>query len=178
MLQIWLLRIFVIPKTTHEPRKGCTNKVLVASCRAVYTWLVGLDYRNVNQDVLLFTKFWYICTSLTKGNFSKPILLLFVILYIYNFTSYMSKKYMTDSFLLSNLLAYLAATQYPLSIFFFFFSILHTVAAAAGSYMEADVLCFALLYTPFSPIWHTLEDFQRIYQTQIFFIFRICWPCG
>ena len=61
---------------------------------------------------------------------------------------------MTDSFLLSNLLAYLAATQYPLSIFSFFsfFSILHTVAAAAGSYMEADVLCFALLYTPFSPI--------------------------
>ena len=72
-----------------------------------------------------------ISTSLTKGNFSKPILLLFVILCIYNFTSYMSKKYMTDSFLLSNLLAYLAATQYPLSIFslfFFFFSILHTVA--------------------------------------------------
>ena len=59
---------------------------------------------------------------------------------------------MTDSFLLSNLLAYLAATQYPLSIYFFFFFILHTVAAAAGSYMEADVLCFALLYTPFSPI--------------------------
>ena len=71
--------------------------------------------------MLLFTKFWYIGTSLTKGNFSKPILLLFVILCIYNFTSYMSKKYMTDSFLLSNLLAYLAATQYPLSIFFSFF---------------------------------------------------------
>ena len=61
---------------------------------------------------------------------------------------------MTDSFLLSNLLASLAATQYPLSIFFFSFFLyyIHTVAAAAGSYMEADVLCFALLYTPFSPI--------------------------
>jgi hypothetical protein len=66
----------------------------------------------------------------------------------------MSKKYMTDSFLLSNLLASLAATQYPLSIFSFslFFYITYSGSAAAGSYMEADVLCFALLYTPFSPI--------------------------
>ena len=61
----------------------------------------------------------YAGTSLPKGYFSEPILLLFVILCIYNFNSYMSKKYMTDSFLLSNLLASLAATQYPLSIFSF-----------------------------------------------------------
>ena len=144
----------------------------------MYTWLDG----TVNQDVLLFTQFWYIGTSLTKGNFSKPILLLFVILCIYNSGYLLYEQEIHDwQFSFVKFIGILGSntisSEYFFSLFFFF-SILHTVAAAAGSYMEADVLCFALLYTPFSPIWHTLEDFQRIYQIQIFFIFRICWPWG
>ena len=105
-----------------------------------------------------------ISTSLTKGNISKPILLLFVILCIYNFTSYMSKKYMTDSFLLSNLLAYLAATQYPLSIFFS--SFLYYIQWLLLLEVTWRLMCSALLYyippsLRFDTHWKIFKEFIK-----------------
>ena len=51
--------------------------------------------------------------------------------------------YMTDSFLLSNLLAYLAATQYPLTIFSFFLYYIQQLLLLEATWR---LMCSALLY--------------------------------
>ena len=79
----------------------------------------------------------------------------------------MSKKYMTDSFLLSNLLASLAATQYPLSIFSFSLFFLYYIQWLLLLLLEVTwrLMCSALLYyippsLRFDTHWEIFKEFN------------------